>query len=350
MKASDVLGKLQSTFGEGAGVKGPEIVDVDRLPTGIFPFDLATGGGFPRGKVSILYGPESSGKTNIYLKTIALEQKANPDQVCVFVDVENSFDPEWSTRLGVDVAKLIVLYPKYAEQAVDMVEAVMKAEDVSIVCVDSLAALIPLNEQQSTAEKTQVGGSSGIIGKMMRKIVNVQSTEKLLGHYPTLLLVNQTRYKIGVMFGNPEIMPGGNAHKFASGLTIKTYGKNVVDDKVSKTIPVMKEMSCQAVKWKVPIVSINSVFKMVMIPHHGNKPGDILDWNTVQSYMKDLGMLEKDGNKGWLLLGDHYKTLVEIREAMETNEELGWSIRATIIQAELMKIHGGPVELSNGVE
>jgi recombination protein RecA len=331
---------MQKKHGAESATLGGTQEEVERLPTGVFPFDLSTGGGFPRGKISIVYGPESSGKTNLFLLAIAQEQRKNPSQMNVFVDVENSFDEAWAKKLGVDTSKLIVLHPDYAEQAVDMVEAMLQAEDVSIIVVDSLAAMIPFNEMDSTAEKVSVGGNSAIIGKMMRKCINVMSKEKRKGHYPTVLMVNQTRFKIGVMFGNPETMPGGQAMKFASGLTIRIYGKNIMKESVSKTMPVFKGTDTVAQKWKVPIVSVNSTYNMCMIPHEGLKPGEVDDWNTVSTYMRDLGFLAKNGTNGWVMFEDKFKNLDECRLALKADSALENKIKSLIIEAMVAKTHG----------
>ncbi|NOQ30172.1 MAG: hypothetical protein GQ570_03520 [Helicobacteraceae bacterium] len=348
--AKDVVSGMQKSHGADIATRGGEVKDIERLPTGLFPFDLAYGGGFPRGKMSIVYGPESSGKTNLFLLTIAMEQRLNPSSENVFVDVENSFDPKWAQKMGVDVEKLIVLHPSYAEQAIDMVDAMMDAEDVSIICVDSLAALIPINEQNSTAEKAQVGGASALIGKLIRKGVAKQAKRKQSNHYPTLLFVNQVRTKIGVMFGNPETMPGGNAHKFASGLTIRIYGKNLLDTAVSATMPILKETKSVAQKWKVPIVSVNCEYKMAMIPHKGLQPGKIDDWNTLSAYLRDMELLVKNGKKGWLLFGEEFKTLTACKEECYSNLEELNKVKQLVIDAMIEKVHGLPEEFNNGVE
>jgi len=345
-KAADVASELQKKLGETVVTTGEYLVDVERIPTGVFPFDLSCGGGFPRGKVSIVYGPESSGKTNLFLLSIALEQKLNPHMENVFVDVENSFDPSWAKKMGVDVDKLLVLHPDHAEQAVDMVDAMLQAEDVSLIVVDSLAAMIPLNEQDSTAAKAQVGGASALIGKLIRKGVSQQSKEKRKGHYPTLLLVNQIRMKIGVMFGSPETMPGGNAIKFASGLTARIYGKNEMLESISKTMPVLKETQVVIQKWKVPIVAVNSKYKMCMIPHNGMVPGDVRDRGTVETYLRDMGQIVKQGAK-WFFFGTEYKTLTAGLDALYADEEALTYAKQMIIDGMVSKIHGLPTEFDD---
>ena len=246
-----------------------------------------------------------------------------------------------AAKFGVDVGKLIVLQPDYGEQAVDLVDAFLQAEDSNLIMVDSLAALIPMKEQESTSERMQVGGNSHLVGNMMRKCVSGMQREKKKDHFPTILLVNQLRMKIGVMFGNPETMPGGNSMKFASGLTVRVYGKDVVDEKISKAMPIAKKTSVILKKWKVPIVAINSEYQMTMVAHSGMKPGQVADWNTVSTYLKDMELLAKNGNKGWSLFDDHiFPTLDAVREFIYEDPDREQEVKQLIIDTVLAKTHG----------
>ena len=139
---ADFLQQLQKDHGEEIGSFGGELVEADRIPTGLFPLDLASAGGFPRGSASTIYGPESSGKTNIVLRAIAMHQLLWPDDVCVFFDIENSLRPGLGEQLGVNTDKLVVIQPNYGEQMVDMAESALLTEDCGIVAIDSLAAIM----------------------------------------------------------------------------------------------------------------------------------------------------------------------------------------------------------------
>ena len=218
--AEEIVKKMKKDYGESIAKRGSdEYVDTPRLPTGIFPFDLASGGGFPMGRVSVVFGPESSGKTNVVLKAIGKGQQIYPDKQAVFVDAEHAFDPLWARQLGVNTDRLIVIHPEYAEQAVDMIEAFLYASDVFCVALDSIAALSTQNEIESSAEKAAVGGASLVIGKLFKKATVSFNRMRNQGLMPPAFIgINQIRHKIGVMYGDPETMPGGNAIKFASSL------------------------------------------------------------------------------------------------------------------------------------
>ena len=144
LSAASLLTTFQKDMGDGVGSFGGMTVNTDRIPTGLFELDLALAGGFPVGKVSMIYGPESSNKTNIALLAVANHQRLWPKLVCVFVDLENEFAPDWAAKLGVDTTKLIVLRPAYAEQAVDMIEGLLLADDVGLIVLDAVLPILPL--------------------------------------------------------------------------------------------------------------------------------------------------------------------------------------------------------------
>ena len=332
--AKDLIAKHRKSYGETTVSVGGNQPDLERVPTGLFPFDLASGGGFPRCRASIVYGPESSNKTNICLKAIASHQAIWPNQVNVFVAIEG-FDPLWARQLGVDTDQLIVLYPSYAEQAIDMVEEYLYAEDCGVVVLDSLAAMVTTQEAEKSAESATVGGSSVAVGKLVRKCNGALLDAEKSGRKPTMLYVNQIRSKIGVMFGNPETMPGGNAPRFQSALTVRVYGKNVTDAKISQVMPVMKETTFTIPKWKVPIVAASGVFRMVTHPHSGFLVGEVDDWNTVSQYLRDAGLLGKTGAKGWTMLGDPYPTLQACKDKVYSDKPFGRKVRQQIIETVL---------------
>lgn len=329
----EVIAKLKKEHGQGVVQRGGEdYADTPRLPTGVFPFDLATGGGFPMGRCSIVYGPESSNKTNLALLAIAQGQLLYPDKLAVFVDVEYALDLVWARRLGVDTEKLIVVHPEYAEQAVDMLESFLYAHDVFCVVLDSIAALSTQNEIDSSAEKMSVGGSSLIVGRLFKKVTvsfNKMRNQGLMP--PAFISINQIRHKIGVMFGNPETMPGGNAPKYASSMTVRVYGKNVVDKKINATMPSYKEVSVIIQKWKVPILSVNATYTMLMLDVAGKSAGFVEDWNTISNYLKELDYLGKGDKGGWVMFGEPYKTLEEAKTALYSDPALLHDAKQTII-------------------
>ncbi|MCL4743815.1 MAG: hypothetical protein KJZ83_00220 [Burkholderiaceae bacterium] len=346
--AADLLAGFQKEYGESIGSFGGQLANADRIPTGMFELDLALAGGFPRGKCSIIYGPESSGKTNIVLLAIAKHQMLWPDKTNVFFDVENSFDPGWAEKMGVDTAKLIVIRPDYAEQLVDMAESLIYTDDCGIVVIDSLAALVTTQESDSSAEKANVGGTGLVTGKLVRKTTRALGAAEKAGRFPTLFYVNQIRHKIGVMFGNPETTPGGNAPNYQAAIRLRVYGKNIIDNKVSSVMPVRKETAFVVNKWKVPILSASGKFTMVTHPHDGFTVGQSDDVGTVAEYLKTFGMFEKaEKGKGWTVVGDHYDTQQEFKDKFYADEKFGNEIRQAIIErlmkeGELIEEGGSP--------
>lgn len=282
---------------------GIPVDDPPRLPTGIFQLDLGIGGGFPEGRISLLYGMESSMKTTIALLLVASAQRKYPDRTACFIDVEHLFSKDWATKLGVDVEKLAYVCPENAEQVVDVAEALLMAEDVSLVVIDSLAAMVTQQELDKSAEEAIVGRTGLVINKLYRKTSNALGLSKMKGHMPTLVVLNQIRYKIGVLHGNPETMPGGPAFLFASSLTLRLHGKDIMDKTVSKTLPAFKEVSATVKKFKVPIVQKSCVFQLALLPNEelNLDIGQTFAANTILSYLKMLNLFAA-GKKGYELI------------------------------------------------
>lgn len=334
--SADIVAKMKKEYGGSIAKMGNEqYVDTPRLPTGIFPLDLASGGGFPMGRVSLVFGPESSNKTNICFKAIAQGQLIYPDKKAVFVDAEGAYDPVWASIMGIDTERLIVMQPEYAEQAVDMVEAFLYAEDVFVVVLDSIAALCTQNEVESSAEKASVGGASACVGKMFRKATISFNRMRNQGLMPPAFIgINQIRFKIGVMFGNPETMPGGNAPKYASSFTLRVYGKNEMDKKIHPVMPAWKVVTFAIHKWKMPILATTGEFKMLMQSGAGHQPGWVNDWNTIYKYLQELDYISKEKN-GYTLFGEHYPTLTAAHDYLYSQPELLQNAKSQLI-AEML--------------
>lgn len=356
---SEVLGKIKKEFGEGVGGRGVQKYQVKRIPTGVFPFDLQTGGGFPRSRISIVYGHEGAGKTNLSLLACAHVQthcdvcgqhelKCKCDEgptllSAVFIDQEHAFDSTWAEQLGVNLETLVLLQPDYAEQSVDMLEAVLHANDVGIVVLDSIAAMTQAAVIEASADRVQVGGNSIIMSKMVQKITAALSKESKRGHHPAVILLNQIRIKIGQMFGNPETVPGGNAIRFASSLSIRLSGKEVIDKDVSQVLPTWKETTFSVMKWKVPIVGKNAVYNVCTLPHEGVKAGDSDDWKYIEGYLRSYGAMGKNEKGKWFCVGlggemEEYQTLTAIREKFESDPEFSLYIKNLIIEREMATV------------
>jgi recombination protein RecA len=211
------VGQIEKQFGKGAimrlGSKGA-VAPHEAISTGSISIDYALGiGGFPRGRVVEVFGPESSGKTTLTLQVIAEAQKAGG--MAAFVDAEHALDAEYARKLGVDIENLLVSQPDNGEQALEIVEVLVRSNSVDVVVVDSVAALVPRAEIEGEMGDAQVGLQARLMSQALRKLTAVVAKSKT-----TLIFINQLREKIGVMFGSPETTTGGRALKFYSSVRV----------------------------------------------------------------------------------------------------------------------------------
>ncbi len=276
----------------GIGVKMPETA---RLPIGILPFDLASGGGIPLNRMTIVYGPESSGKTNFALSALASYQKRFPGKTCVYIDVEQSLTSDWASKMGVDVKKIAHIRPTHGEAVVDLVNELLYADDCGLIVIDSIAAIVTMPELSKDAEDATPGMSGRIVSKLVRKCTAALGDAQRQGRTPTLIWINQTRHKIGMVFGNPETMPGGAAQGFMASLRVRLAGKNIVVKSVSEAMPVIKRSSVVIQKWRQPICFTHTKYDLAMIAHKGLAVGECLDWLCMKTYLSAYGLMEKVG-------------------------------------------------------
>jgi len=335
---ADIIKGLQKSMGKEVVTVGSALGTVERIPTGLFEFDLAIGGGVPRGRISIFWGEESSGKTTTALKVIATHQRNHPEESCVFIDVENSYDEIWGKKMGVDNKKLIYVLPDTAEQVVDIVQEFLAAEDIGVIVIDSIAAMISNNEEQSSADKAVVGGTGLVVGKLYRKSTLGLSKAKREGRFPTLIAINQVRQKIGVMYGDPSVMSGGNAFKFASSLTVKLRGKNLVDPKIDGKLASFKHIIGTVQKWKVPITSQNLEYFMATVNNedYGLEIGKVEDYKSVEKHLEEIGVLGKTENgKAWHLFETEFKTKGAIKKYLKENEDEYKKVKQFVVDTVL---------------
>lgn len=230
---------IQEKFGEGMIMKLGDVkkVDVEAIPTGSISLDIATGiGGVPRGRIIEIYGPESSGKTTLTLHVVANCQKQGG--TAAFVDAEHALDPEYAKKIGVDIKNLLVSQPDTGEQALDIVESLVRSGVVDVIVVDSVAALVPRAEIEGEMGDQHVGRQARLMSQALRKLTAIISRSNA-----TVIFINQIRMKIGVMFGNPETTTGGQALKFYSSVRVEVRraaqikkGEDVVGNRVKVKI------------------------------------------------------------------------------------------------------------------
>jgi recombination protein RecA len=206
----DTLKSIQNKFGEGSIMKfgdSPK-VDINVIPTGSIGLDMALGvGGIPRGRIIEIFGPESSGKTTLSLHIVAEAQKAGG--VCAYIDAEHAMDPDYTKKLGVNINNLLISQPDNGEQALEIVESLVRTGKIDVIVVDSVAALTPKDEIEGDMGAYHVGKQARLMSQALRKLTAIVARSKTV-----VIFINQIRMQIGVMFGNPETTPGGKALKF----------------------------------------------------------------------------------------------------------------------------------------
>ena len=235
----EAVEEIKQRFGEGAIMKLKEVraVDVDIIPTGSISLDLALGvGGVPRGRVIEIYGPEGGGKTTLALHILAEAQKQGG--VGAFIDAEHALDPDWAKKIGVNVDDLLISQPDSGEQALQIVETLVRSGEVDVIIVDSVAALVPQAEIAGEMGEFQIGLQARLMSQALRKLSGVISKTKTV-----VIFLNQTRMKIGIAWGNPETTPGGLALKFYASVRIDLrriaqikHGEEIIGSRIKAKI------------------------------------------------------------------------------------------------------------------
>ncbi|MBR9863839.1 MAG: recombinase RecA [Rhodobacteraceae bacterium] len=310
------LGQIERQFGKGSIMKlgANPVMDVEATSTGSIGLDIALGiGGIPKGRIIEIYGPESSGKTTLTLHCIAEEQKKGG--VCAFVDAEHALDPTYAKKLGVDLDELLISQPDAGEQALEITDTLVRSGAVSMVVVDSVAALTPKSELEGDMGDHQVGAQARLMSQAMRKLTGSISKSKC-----TVIFINQIRMKIGVMFGSPETTSGGNALKFYSSVRLDIRRTGAIKDR--------DEVVGNATRVKIVKNKVAPPFKQVefdiMYGEGISKRGELVDLGV------KAGIVEKSGS--WFSYGDQRigQGRENAKNFLKENPQTAWEIEDKI--------------------
>jgi recombination protein RecA len=274
------MSQIEKQFGKGSIMRLGEAhaVDVETIPTGSISLDLALGGGIPKGRVIEVYGPESSGKTTLCLHAVAEVQRGGG--TAAYVDAEHALDPAYAKRIGVDTDNLLLSQPDSGEQALEVVETLVRSNAVDIIVVDSVAALVPQAEIEGDMGDAHMGLQARLMSQALRKLTGVINKTKC-----TVIFVNQLRMKIGVMFGNPETTTGGNALKFYASvrMDIRRISQIKQGDKV-----IGNHVRVKIVKNKVAAPFREAEFD-IMYNQGISREGDVIDLAAAHEIVQKSG-------------------------------------------------------------
>ena len=316
------MDQITKQFGDGSIMKLGEAkkVDVELLPSGALSLDLALGGGYPKGRIIEIYGPESSGKTTLTLHAIAEIQKQGG--TAAFIDAEHALDPSYAKKLGVDTENLLVSQPDNGEQALEIAETLVRSNAVDLIVGDSVAALTPQAEIDGDMGDSHMGLQARLMSQALRKLTGIINKSKA-----TVIFINQIRMKIGVMFGNPETTTGGNALKF--------YASVRMDIRRTGQIKVGDDILGNRTKVKVVKNKIAPPFRIaefdIMYNEGISKTGDILDLAVQHGIVAKSGAFYKYNDE---TIGQgRDKTKEFLKQNPELLAEIDGKVRAQVKEA-----------------
>ncbi len=331
-KAIDLaLSQIERRFGKGAIMKLGDAarVQIDAIPTGSVALDLALGiGGVPRGRITEIYGPESSGKTTLCQHIIANAQRAGG--FAAFVDAEHALDPVYAARCGVDVNNLLVSQPDTGEQALEIVDSLVRSNALDVIVIDSVAALVPRAEIEGEMGDSHVGLQARLMSHALRKLTGAISNSKT-----TVIFTNQLREKIGVMFGNPETTTGGKALKF--------YASVRLDIRRTDTIKIGQDSVGNRTRVRVVKNKVAPPFKSaefdIMFSEGISREGGLLDIGL------EMGLVKKSG--AWFTVGDIRlgQGRENAKEFLRQNTDVAAAIEEQI-RGNMVTFRGGETEVA----
>lgn len=389
LSMEDIMAKVNDTYGAGTIARSStsRALSIPRLETGIFSVDHATGGGIPLGRITGIFGLKSAGKSVLALKTVASAQKYcrkhlvkmaetkkklyrciecgylgekenvlcpdckeagfesklfdmgdkqikcrvckkyNP-MLCVWMDAEGAWENYWSAKMGVNCHHVYIIRTEFAEQAIDISDTIVRNGKCDLLVIDTLAHLIPSTEIMESSEKWQMGLQARLINKMLRKLVSAQNAPGLDDDTrPTILLLNQVRMKIGVVFGNPEVRPGGMGQEFATSLDIRMWPGKYEKDKEGNTLNMVTNFRCT--KNKTAPAQQGGNFRLWLRDYAGHPVGDIEDRGVVLGQAFKHGWLG-NSEEGWKYSAMEFKTKKEVTQYLLQNHDAYERLRTAL--------------------
>lgn len=324
--ASKLMEKIKDKHGDSILMRASDfkVQERPRISTGVFPLDYALGGGFPAGLISTVYGDKSSSKTTTFLRTIKNAQnmcstcyhfiidaewgcKCSKARkfVIAYLDVEGTLDIPWAKSIGVDTDQMIISVPEYAEQTLDIAEALIRSGECDILVIDSIAYLTPAKEIEESAEKGLMGAQPRLVGTGIRKFVAASNAVgNQTGRRPTIFFTNQIRYKLGLLFGNPETTPGGTSPGFASATETRTSQKKTeMNEETGK--PISVEIHFKIIKNKTSGAKMEGEYKLMVSDTADKKKGDVCDEDYIVEQALRSGYITRAG--GYECNGETFK-------------------------------------------
>ena len=314
-----VMEKIEKDFGKGSIMRmsSAEVADVQVIPTGSITLDMALGvGGYPKGRVIEIYGPESSGKTTLAIHAIAEAQKAGG--IAAFIDAEHAFDSSYAQQLGVDVDNLLISQPDNGEQALEIADSLIRSSAIDIIVIDSVAALTPKAEIEGEMGDAKMGLQARLMSQALRKLTSSISKTKTV-----CIFINQLRDKIGVVYGNPETTTGGNALKFYASVRIDIRRVSVIRTARNSSAPAPASKWSKT-RWRPPFKKAEFD---IMFGEGISKIGEIIDLGV------DYGIIKKSGS--WFSYGDRKigQGRDSVKELLKNDEALRNEVEAKVREA-----------------
>lgn len=329
--ATEVVAGALKTYGKRSLIEGSEVKarEIKRIPSGVFPLDLALNGGWAVGGIHTLLGHKSSGKTTTLFRTLGealklcaecwarLDEckcKQTREPVIAYLDVEGALDVAWASRF-LDLEKILLSTPEYAEQTLAIGEALLRSKKCDIIVVDSIAFMTPAKEIEESVEKDLVGEQARRLGKGFRKfIAALNDAMSAEGKRPTMFFTNQIRMKVGVMFGNPETASGGLAPGFAAWTEVRTKpAKYKMDDNGELALYGDFGFAVEKAKNSSPKTSYE--YRMMVVDTETKKLGDIYDEDFILAHAERHGLVS-GGGASWTCLGEQFRKKTEIEERL----------------------------------